>query len=107
MRESFLKWLEMGNKLLLFTLNGCGHCVILKTKLKETSIPFTEIEVTSNEKLWNQVVKQTKMDLLPTFFIKQDDTGSGPVFCPTRDFNNEEEALEIIKKYITLEKKDK
>jgi len=107
MRESFLKWLEMGNKLLLFTLNGCGHCTTLKTKLKETSIPFTEIEITANEKLWKQVVKQTKMDFLPTFFIKQDNMDSGPVFCPTRDFNNEEEALEIIKKYITLEKEDK
>lgn len=97
----------MGNKLLIFTLNGCGHCKTLKSKLKELSLPFTEVEITKNEKLWNQVVQQTKLDFLPTFFIKQEDTDSGPVFCPTRDFNNEEEALEIIKKYITLEKEEK
>jgi len=96
----------MSNKLLLFTLKGCGHCKTLKGKLKELSMPFTEIDVDSNQKLWGQVVAQTKLDYLPTFFIKQEGTENGPVFCPTRDFNNEEEALEIIKKYITLEKED-
>ena len=97
----------MSNKILLFTLDGCGHCKTLKGELKKLSIPFTEIEVGKNEKLWNQVVEQTKLDFLPTFFIKQEGSESGPVFCPTRDFNNDKEALEIIKKYITLEKEDK
>ena len=53
------------------------------------------------------MVEQTKLDFLPTFFIKQEGSESGPVFCPTRDFNNDKEALEIIKKYINLEKEDK
>lgn len=97
----------MSNRIILFTLNGCGHCTALKGKLKELSIPFTEVEVSANRKMWDQVVEQTKLDYLPTFFIKQEGTESGPVFCPTRDFNNETEAVEIIKKYITLEKEDK
>lgn len=91
----------MSNKVLLFTLNGCGHCKTLKEKLREESIPFTEIEVTQNQKLWNQVVQQTNNEFLPTFFIKTEGTDEGPVFCPDKDFKDNDEALEIIKKYMT------
>lgn len=91
----------MSNKVLLFTLNGCSHCKTLKEKLREESIPFTEIEVTQNQKLWNQVVQQTNNEFLPTFFIKTEGTDEGPVFCPDKDFKDNDEALEIIKKYIT------
>lgn len=91
----------MSNKVLLFTLNGCSHCKTLKEKLREESIPFTEIEVTQNQKLWNQVVQQTNNEFLPTFFIKTEGTDEGPVFCPDKDFKDNDEALEIIKKYMT------
>lgn len=91
----------MSNKVLLFTLNGCSHCKTLKEKLREESIPFTEIEVTQNQKLWNQVVQQTNNEFLPTFFIKTEGTDEGPVFCPDKDFKDNDQALEIIKKYMT------
>jgi glutaredoxin len=90
----------MSNTVLLFTLNGCGHCVSLKKRLNELSIPFTEVEVNQNQELWDQVVAQTKIDYLPTFFIKQEGSDSGPVFCPERDFNDEDEAVEIIKHFV-------
>jgi glutaredoxin len=96
----------MSNKLILFTLNGCGHCKTLKERLKNESLPFTELEVNANKKLWDQVVSQTKLDYLPTFFIRQEGTNNGPVFCPTRDFQGEDEAMDIIKKYITEEKEE-
>lgn len=96
----------MSNKLLLFTLNGCGHCKELKERLNDESIPFTEIEVTQNQKLWNQVVEQTKNEYLPTFFIKTEGTDTGPVFCPDKDFKDNDEAIGIIKKYIDIKKGD-
>lgn len=96
----------MSNKLLLFTLNTCGHCKELKERLNNESIPFTEIEVTQNQKLWNQVVEQTKNEYLPTFFIKTEGTDTGPVFCPDKDFKDNDEAIGIIKKYIDIKKGD-
>ena len=89
----------MGNKLLLFTLDTCGHCKTLKERLRNESIPFTE--------LWNQVVTQSKNEYLPTFFIKTEGSDSGPVFCPERDFKNDDEAIEIIKKHIEITKEGK
>jgi glutaredoxin len=94
----------MANKLLLFTLDTCGHCKMLKERLINESIPFTEIEVNSNQSLWNQVVTQSKNEYLPTFFIKKEGSDTGPIFCPERDFENDDQAIEIIKKYIEIKK---
>jgi glutaredoxin len=96
----------MANKLLVFTLDTCGHCKTLKERLRNESIPFTEIEVNSNQSLWNQVVTQTKNEYLPTFFIKKEGSDSGPIFCPEKDFKNDDDAIEIIKRYIEVIKED-
>ena len=94
----------MANKLLVFTLETCGHCKTLKERLRNESIPFTEIEVNNNKDLWNQVVTQSKNEYLPTFFIKKEGSDTGPIFCPERDFENDDQAIEIIKKYIEIKK---
>ena len=49
----------MANQVLLFTLNGCGHCKTLKERLNKESLPFTEVEVGKNQELWNKIVEQT------------------------------------------------
>lgn len=90
----------MANQVLLFTLDGCGHCKNLKERLNNESLPFTEVEVNKNQELWNKIVDQTKNQYLPAFYIKQDDTNRGPFFCPEKDFKNDDEAVELIKKYI-------
>jgi glutaredoxin len=92
----------MGNELVVFTLEGCGHCKILKEKLSNLSIPFKEIEVSKNKEIWNKVVEQTKNEFLPSFYIKQEGTNKGPFFCPDKDFKDDDEAIQIIKKYITV-----
>jgi glutaredoxin len=94
----------MANKLLVFTLDTCGHCKTLKERLINESIPFTEIEVNANKNLWNQVVTQSKNEYLPTFFIKKEGSDTGPIFCPEKDFKNDDQAIEIIKKYIEIKK---
>jgi glutaredoxin len=93
----------MTNELLIFTLENCGRCVKLKERLKNESIPFREIEVGKNKAIWNQVVEQTKNEYLPSFYIKQEGTNKGPFFCPERDFNTDDEAVNIIKGYMTKE----
>jgi glutaredoxin len=48
----------MTNQVLLFTLDGCGHCKNLKERLNNESLPFTEVEVNKNQELWNKIVEQ-------------------------------------------------
>jgi len=84
-------------KILVFTLNGCVHCQELKEKLTELSIPFDDVEITLNRKLWDYVISQTGYDLLPTVFIKDGDDSSGLIYTPGRDFQSNDEIIEIIK----------
>lgn len=93
----------MANQVLLFTLNGCGHCKTLKERLNKESLPFTEVEVGKNQELWNKIVEQTNNQFLPAFYIKQEGTNKGPFFCPEKDFKSDDEAVEIILKYVEKE----
>jgi glutaredoxin len=88
------------NHIIVFTLNGCGHCTELKKSLNELEIQYSEIEITENEDMWNQVVSQTGHNSLPTVYVSINGGDEGPVFIPERDFNDKDECLEIIKKYI-------
>lgn len=90
----------MNNQIFIFSLIGCGHCKTLKEKLNELSIPFTDLEINSHREIWDQVVSQTGLNILPTVFIKKGETDDGPVFVPSRDFKNQEELLEKIKNYL-------
>ena len=90
----------MANTIIIFTLKGCGHCTELKKGLTELTIPFNEIEITENETIWNQVIKQTGHNSLPTVFISLNGEDDGPVFVPGRDYQDKDEIVEIIKTYI-------
>jgi len=87
----------MSNSIVIFSLNGCSHCKSLKNRLTELEIPFIDVEIGQNQKLWDQVVEQTGHNVLPTVFIKQENTEDGPVYIPGRDYQTEDEIVEILK----------
>jgi glutaredoxin len=84
----------------IFTINGCSHCKILKEELTKENIKFNEFEVNEHKEVYDKILEKTKMDALPTVYLQNTDTGSGPLFVAGRDFNTKEEAIEKIKKYI-------
>jgi hypothetical protein len=84
----------------IFTLEGCSHCKTLKEELKKQSIPYTEFEVNKFRKIYDTILAITKEDALPTVYLQNPETDSGPVFVAGRDFNTKEEAIEKIRKYI-------
>ena len=84
----------------IFTLEGCSHCKTLKEELKKQSIPYTEFEVNKFRKIYDSILAITKEDALPTVYLQNPETDSGPVFVAGRDFNTKEEAIEKIRKYI-------
>jgi glutaredoxin len=88
------------NEIIVFTLNGCSHCVDLKKELKNLNITFTEIEVESNKKIWNSVVKQTGYNSLPSVYISIAGGDEGPIFVPERDYKDRDDLIEKIKMYI-------
>ncbi len=87
----------MSNSIVVFSLNGCSHCKNLKNRLNELNISFIDVEIGQNQKLWDQVVEQTGHNVLPTVFIKKENTDEGPVYVPGRDYQTEDEIVEILK----------
>jgi glutaredoxin len=87
----------MSNTIVIFTLNGCSHCKNLKGRLNDLEISYIDVEIGENQKLWDQVVQQTGHNVLPTVFIKKENSDEGPVYVPGRDYHNEDEIVEIIK----------
>lgn len=91
--------ISMPNNIVLFTLNGCDHCVNLKKRLSKLSIPYKEIETTENEVLWDKIVEETGHDLLPTTLIMNDENDESFIYIPGVDYQTEDEIVEIIKSY--------
>jgi len=87
------------NTIVLFTLKGCDHCIELKTRLNELNIRYQDIEINQNKELWNQVVSQTGHNVLPTVFIAESKTDEGLVYVPGRDYQSQDEIIEIIKNH--------
>lgn len=84
----------------IFTLDGCSHCTILKQELKNQNIEYNEFEVRKHKELYDQIIEKTKIDALPTVYLQNINTGSGPIFVAGRDFYKKEDAIKKIKKYI-------
>lgn len=84
----------------IFTLNGCSHCVVLKKELENQNIQYNEFEVSKYKELYDQIIEKTKIDALPTVYLQNSETGSGPIFVAGRDFYTKEDAIKKIKKYI-------
>ena len=84
----------------IFTLKGCSHCSILKEELNKNNIPFKEFEVREHKQTYDQIIEITKIDALPTVFLQNPETESGPIFVAGRDFQTKEQAMEKIKKYL-------
>lgn len=88
------------NVLVIFTLDGCSHCVDLKKKLDNLEIQYVEIEVTKNKQIWDKVVEQTGHNSLPSVYISLNGGDSGPIFVPERDYQTHDELIEKIKNYM-------
>jgi glutaredoxin len=84
----------------IFTLDGCSHCKTLKEELKKQGIQYTEFEINKFRDLYKAITEVTKEDALPTVYLQNPETESGPIFVAGRDFNSKEEAIEKIRKYI-------
>ena len=74
--------------------------LIAVANLKVSKIPYTELKIHEHKPIWEQLVKQVGLRQLPTVFIKESDTDTGPVYISGRDFNSRDEIIKIIKKNI-------
>jgi glutaredoxin len=91
------------NKLVIvFTMEGCPFCEMMKTQLIENNIEFIERDIHKNEHEYNLFVEATGSDYVPSFMIIEDALKHPKVkpYTPDKDYSTIEEGVEIIKQII-------
>ena len=83
----------------VFSLNDCVHCKDLKMKLNNSKISFKDFDIDKHESFWGEIVKQTGENVVPTICLYDEDKKMH-VFISGKDFNNRDEGINLIKKYI-------
>ena len=84
---------------IVYTMEGCPHCVDFKKMLKEAKIKFFDRDIDKYKKEYDLFSEITKNDMVPAMLIIEGDEESHESFlyAPERNYNELTEALDIIK----------
>jgi glutaredoxin len=95
----------MDKLLILYTMDGCPFCGMMKDKLNESKIVFYERDIHQHKDEYDLFVEITENDYVPAFMIIEGDDEKQPItslYAPDRDFNDLDEGIEIIKNKMIL-----
>jgi glutaredoxin len=95
----------MGKLLILYTMDGCPFCQMMKEKLIESNIIYYERDIDEHKDEYDLFVEITENDYVPAFMIIEGDDEKQPItslYAPDRDFNDLDEGIEIIKNKMIL-----
>ena len=95
----------MDKLLILYTMDGCPFCQMMKEKLIESNIIYYERDIDEHKDEYDLFVEITENDYVPAFMIIEGDDEKQPItslYAPDRDFNDLDEGLEIIKNKMVL-----
>lgn len=90
--------------ILLYTMDGCPHCTNFKNLLKEHNVDYDERNIKDHEEEYKQFVEATGNDFLPAFTMVKITENEEPTVllnAPDDSFKTIEEALEIIKNFLS------
>ena len=87
--------------IVVYTMEGCPHCVRFKDMLKESSIEFHERDIDEFEEEYDLFSEITNNDSVPAMLIIEGDESNyqSYLYAPERDCDELTEALEIVKKH--------
>jgi glutaredoxin len=94
----------MDKLVIVYKMNGCPFCEMMKEQLKESNIEFYERDIDEHKDEYDMFVEITENDYVPAFMIVES-PGEEPkslLFAPERDFNEISEGIDIIKKHLLV-----
>ena len=80
-------------KTTIYTQTGCGYCKTIKDELTKNDIEFEELLINESTDEWNKIANLTNLPTTPTIYYKDS------YFIPSRDFNNPQHLINIIKNF--------
>jgi glutaredoxin len=92
----------MATHVVVYTMQGCPHCVDFKEMLQKEGIEFVDRDIEENDEEYQVFVEVTKNDYVPALLIIEegDDSYKSFLYAPERDYNELTEAVDIIKKHL-------
>jgi len=95
----------MDKIVVLFTMNGCPFCGMMKEKLEESNIKFYERDIDEHKDEYDMFVEITENEMIPAFMIIEGGEDKEPItslYAPERDFNDLDEGIQIIKDKLVV-----
>lgn len=90
----------MDKEVVLFTMNNCEHCNLVKERLLQENIVFYDMDILIHSETWESVVKQIGSDIVPVLIIPdKNQDGVADIFIPNVDFKSVDELVNIIKEH--------
>lgn len=87
----------------VYTMEGCGHCEEFKKMLTESGITFYDRDVFKFQKEHNMYVELTKSEYVPSLLLIETDEANEQksiFYAADRDFKTINEGLNLVKKHI-------
>ena len=83
---------------IVYTMEGCPHCVDFKKMLKEAKIKFFDRNIDKYKKEYDLFSEITKNDMVPAMLIIEGDSDDykSYTYVPETNYNQLTEAVDII-----------
>lgn len=87
---------------IVYTMKGCPFCVDFKKMLDENNIQYYDRDINEHSSEYDTYSKITNNDMIPSLLIIEGDEKNHKSFlyAPERNFNELNEALELVKKHV-------
>lgn len=89
---------------ILYTMEGCPYCMMIKEELNKNNIEFIERDIHIFEEEYDEFVKVTKNDYVPSFMLLTIDenynTENVKLLAPERDYHDINEGVRMVKNYL-------
>jgi len=92
----------MDKIVVLFTMKSCPYCHMLKEMLDKEGLEYVDRDIDEHEEEYNLFVEVTGNEYVPAFMTIEsyDKNPITELYAPDRDFEDIDDGLEIIKKFL-------
>ena len=83
----------------IFTMKGCPFCDMLKDMLTEAEIPFINRDIDDYKEEYDMFSEVVGNEYVPALMLIEtpEESPKSELYAPERDYNDLEEAVQIIK----------
>lgn len=93
----------MDKVVILFTMESCPYCHMLKEMLDKENIMYYDRDINKHKEEYDMFVEVTKNEFVPAFMLIESPESEEPntnLYAPERDFDDLEDGVSIIKEFF-------